>query len=76
MSQQLVCLNCGNIGKPKWNTKGSIVIELILWLMFIFPGLIYSCWRISSRSKICSSCESPNLVPVNSPKGREITGNK
>lgn len=69
----LVCRNCGWKGdKGKKNTKGSIGMELILWLFFIVPGLIYSIWRLSSKEIICPSCKAPALIPADSPIGREI----
>lgn len=61
------CMTCGTSGLPKVITKGSIFIEIFLWLCLIVPGLIYSIWRLSSRHKACPSCGSPTLVPVASP---------
>ena len=68
----LICTNCGAVGRVKKDTPGSIWIELILWLLLIVPGIIYSVWRISSRRRVCSSCGSPALVPVESPVGRQL----
>jgi hypothetical protein len=48
------------------------MIELILWICFIVPGLIYSFWRLSSRYDACSCCGSTALVPVDSPVGRTL----
>lgn len=45
-------------------------IELVLWLCFIIPGLIYSLWRLSTRSPGCPSCGQPGMVNVNSPHGK------
>lgn len=74
MAQQkeMVCVVCGNVGKLKSETPGSMVIELILWLFFIIPGLIYSFWRLSSRKMVCAVCGSPNMVPVDSPRGKKL----
>lgn len=47
-------------------------IEIILWLCFLFPGLIYSIWRLSSRHDGCAVCHSRNIVPVGSPLGRQM----
>lgn len=63
----LFCKSCGHSGQPTKRVKGSFLIELVLWLCFIIPGLIYSLWRISSRSNVCASCQSSDLVPPNSP---------
>ena len=43
--KQMICTKCGHVGKPKKKVKGSIFIEIILWLMLIVPGLIYSIWK-------------------------------
>jgi hypothetical protein len=70
---QVICSNCGSTAKPKTKTKGSIIIEFILWCMMLLPGLIYSIWRLTTRAEVCRVCESTGLVPLNSPVGRELT---
>lgn len=67
---KLYCVNCGTIAIPVNFTKGSFFMEVILWLFFIVPGLIYSVWRLASRYKACPACKSPNMVPLNSPRAR------
>lgn len=69
---QMICTACGTIGYPKKVTKGSFAIELVLWLAFILPGLIYSLWRLTTRYKACPQCRSPYIVPLNSPRGRKL----
>jgi len=65
MKKQYECKLCGNKGVAKKNTPGSILIELILWLFFIIPGLFYSCWRVSKRELVCTNCgKSSHLVPI------------
>ena len=44
----MYCPHCGVTGMPRKVTKGSFGIELILWLFFLLPGLIYSVWRRNS----------------------------
>lgn len=61
------CMTCGADGKPTKNTRGSIWIEIVLWLMFIVPGLIYSIWRLTTRREVCAACGSEALVPINAP---------
>lgn len=72
MSQNRVCTNCGHVGQEMTFTKGSFIMEVVLWLFFLVPGLIYSIWRLSSRTKGCPSCGKPNMVPVNSPVGKKM----
>ncbi len=68
-----ICANCGITAIPKRFTKGNILIEIILWLFFIIPGLIYSIWRMSTKENICPSCKSPNPVDLKSPRGIKLS---
>lgn len=77
MTQRLppryVCTRCGWHGEStRTITKGHIVIELILWLMFLLPGLFYSAWRHASRYEGCPQCRAANPIPANSPLGRKL----
>lgn len=72
MLKRFICSNCGYLGRSKSFTKGSILLELVLWLCLILPGFIYSLWRLSSRYKACPMCKAPNMLPLNSPRGREL----
>jgi hypothetical protein len=67
-----VCTICGSHGEPKKKTQGSLLIELVLWCMFIAPGFIYSIWRATSKLQVCRSCESTALVPSTSHIGQKI----
>lgn len=64
------CAACGHEGKGRTRTRGSLLIEIVLWLCFLIPGLIYSIWRQGSKYKACVSCGSTTLVPLNSPVAR------
>lgn len=72
MAKKMFCPNCFNIGKPKIQTKGSIIIEIILWLMFIIPGVIYSIWRLTTRQSVCPTCKQPGMIPEDSPRAIEL----
>lgn len=63
----MFCQACGHEGPTKQITKGSTAIELILWLLFLVPGLIYSIWRHNSRTAGCEVCGATTLIPPNSP---------
>lgn len=73
---QIKCPNCGYEGKGKTITKGSLGLELFLWifgiittaitfgvgfLALIIP-LIYSIWRICSRYRGCPKCKYQFVV--------------
>lgn len=73
-SKIFVCTQCGYIGKSEGAIKGNGCIEILLWVFFIIPGLIYSIWRSSSRFKVCPKCKSPSLIPTDSPRAQKIMG--
>lgn len=63
-----VCLTCGMVARPKKRTKGSFLIEILLWCFFGF-GIFYSLWRLSTREDVCPYCRGNVLVPPRSPRG-------
>jgi hypothetical protein len=66
----LICPDCGNIGKTISITKESFLIEIIIWLMFLIPRVLYSVWGLSTRIKGCSLCGSQHMIPVFPPRGQ------
>ena len=72
MIKERICSHCGYLGAPKRVTKGSIIIELILWLCLLIPGIIYSVWRLTTRYDACPKCGATNMVPTNSPMGAKL----
>ncbi|HDH00661.1 MAG TPA: hypothetical protein ENG80_02490 [Nitrospirae bacterium] len=72
MKKEIICPSCGYRGIAKRMTKGYLAIEIILWMMFIVPGLIYSIWRETSRYQGCPKCGAGNLVPADSPRGIKL----
>ena len=72
MATVKICPNCGHMGYTKTLTKGSIFIELILWLCFVVPGLIYSIWRLTTRHAVCARCGSPLIIPLDTPRGQAL----
>jgi len=72
MAKKMFCKNCGNIGKPRKVTRGSIFIEIILWICFIVPGIIYSIWRLTTRTTVCPHCSTPGMIPIDSPMAQKI----
>ena len=57
------CTNCGATCQEGL-MKGSGWIEVILWLCYIVPGLIYSIWRRSGEQSICPTCKKETLIPA------------
>lgn len=58
MSRAMIihCPNCKYDGPAKFTTKGSFFVEVVLWLIFIIPGFIYSVWRLTSAGYVCPQC--------------------
>lgn len=70
--EKVICGACGTVGLGKSHTKGSFLIEVVLWLLFCVPGVIYTLWRLTSKTTVCRKCESPDLIPVSSPLGKKL----
>lgn len=69
---KVICTMCGSTGNVKRVTNGSLLIELVLWLCFFVPGLIYSIWRMTTRHNACAFCGSKAVVPLDSPVGARL----
>lgn len=72
MQGPLFCTTCGNEGATRVHTKGSIFIEILLWLCLLVPGLIYSIWRMTTKVQVCGACGAQTLVPQNSPVAQKM----
>ena len=70
--KKFICRECGYIGRKKSIKQGSIIIELILILTAIIPGIFYQLLRNSSKKDVCPQCNSQNMVPINSPGGKKV----
>lgn len=63
---------CAAADGPQKRTKGSFLVEVALWLLFCLPGVIYSIWRLTSKTLICPSCENEKtMIPASSPAARQ-----
>ena len=65
--ETMYCKRCGHVAEPVSHTKGSFVLEIVLWFMLIVPGLIYSTWRVTTRHKVRRHCGAEGLIPPDSP---------
>lgn len=57
------CNACHNYS-PTALKKGNGWIELVLYLFYIVPGIIYSIWRRSGAPTVCPICRASALVPA------------
>ena len=71
-NNELICKACGHIGKSKRAAKGSLLVEILLWCCFLVPGIIYSIFRQASIYRKCRLCGSADLIPLDSPMGKEL----
>src|SRR5579864_4015167 len=69
----IICLQCGSVSERAVKTmQGSFLLECLLWLLFILPGVIYSVWRLTTKAKACPVCFSREIVPLDSPMGQKL----
>lgn len=73
MAKPLLCTRCLTSARPRTEVRGSIWVEIVLWLFMIVPGLIYSTWRLTTKRKVCPACGGPDLIPTSSPRARSLT---
>jgi hypothetical protein len=72
MSKIYVCKNCGYYGQSERGMKGAFLIEVVLWLFFIVPGIIYSVWRLTTKYNACPKCKGDTLIPSDTPMGQRL----
>jgi hypothetical protein len=58
----MLCSDCKRTARPDTLIGGSDALELIGWLCFLLPGLVYCYWRHLDRIKVCSFCGGTGLV--------------
>ena len=68
----MICTRCGTLHDGQTTLPGSGWIELVLWLCWLAPGLIYSIWRRRQPKPTCSACGSLELVGLKTPVGRRL----
>jgi hypothetical protein len=69
----MICKTCGHVDHPNIIIRGYLTLEIILWLCGIIPGLIYTLWREQNRFQVCPLCRGKDLIPLDSPIGRQIS---
>ena len=67
-----VCSDCGRYTDTALNKMpGYTFVEIFLYFLYIWPGIIYSIWRRnkSNWKNICPECNSSKMIPVTSSEG-------
>jgi hypothetical protein len=72
MKDLYICRACRLVATPKSITKGPSLIEVLLWGLFLIPGILYSAWRFITKEKVCPVCSSLAVIPINSLMGQKI----
>src|ERR1700688_1813884 len=65
------CPNCGAVDYPVLRKSGSTLVEVLLWLFLLVPGVVYSVWRASSKRLVCPKCEHTGTIPLDSPMAQQ-----
>jgi rubredoxin len=68
------CTHCGYTNEPVHVTKGHLLIEIILWCMYLLPGMIYTVWRKATMYWACPVCAGNELIPPDSPRAMKMKG--
>jgi hypothetical protein len=58
----MYCPECTFEGQGRTHLRGSFRWELLLWCLFIIPGLAYNIWRIGDTNRVCARCHYGGLV--------------
>ena len=72
LQRKKICENCGTVAVPRLETRGSFIVEIILWMLLLLPGFVYTIWRQGSKYEVCSSCKAKNPIGLKTPRGREL----
>ena len=75
MKNQCVCKECGTVGAPVKSVPGYFLVEVIMYLMFFIPGVIYTLWRVTNATSGCPKCGG-KMIPADSPEGIKLIGGK
>jgi hypothetical protein len=67
-----ICKDCGTAHYGDRVLPGSGWIELVLWLAWLVPGILYSIWRRSNGRLTCAACGSRQVVLIATPVGAQL----
>ena len=69
-----VCTACCCTDKPIKYRRGRNKREILLWICFIVPGLLYTIWRNTSTILACPRCETTTMISTKTPHGQRLIG--
>ncbi len=71
--KKYVCMECGCQQEPIMAKRGMLIIELLMWLLYILPGVIYPIWRRVRKHEVCPNCGEPSVVLTSSSRAMKMT---
>lgn len=83
-AREFICTVCGTVGRPRKVVPGSFLIEAFAWLVALaltaagaWPPLLlalaYTLYRATRGGHACNACGAAQMVPLDSPVGRELS---
>lgn len=83
MAGTQICKACGYAGDSKSAAPSSLGVEILVWIVAlvlspftlfisIAIALGFSIWRLASKYRACAKCGSKDLIPLDSPIGRQL----
>jgi len=69
---KMFCCGCYEVVQPKLVSPGSFAVELVLWLLLIVPGLIYSVYRATAKQDTCPNCGSHDFTKPDSKRAQML----
>jgi hypothetical protein len=76
MKDEFACTQCGHVGNPKQMMKGNELLERVLWVLFLVPGLVYTVWRRKTQYPVCACCGNLSIISADSPEGQDFIVNR
>jgi hypothetical protein len=61
MAKMQQCKYCDDMNEGV--VRGYFILELLLWVLLLPIGVIYTVWRLTGR-RICKNCKHDTLVPL------------
>jgi hypothetical protein len=69
---EVYCRNCGHVGSPLSLRRGSRILECLLYVLVVVPGVAYTLWRKRSQYLACAQCRGTQLMAADSPLAQAI----
>src|SRR6185437_13752732 len=67
-----VCTHCRSHVNPVTIKPGSTILEILLWLFFIIPGIFYTLYCSTHKKNLCPVCKAENPIPISTPAGQAL----